>query len=116
MPSAKKSRTRPTVGTRDVVIPADRVPAVREADKATWDALPDTDIDTADIPELTDADFAAMDAAAKGPGQRPNKQMISLRLDAQVISFFKAMGPGYQRRMHAVLRSYAERAGNRTKR
>ncbi len=115
MPSAKKSRQPPS-RARDVVMPAERVPAVSEADQATWDALPEHAIDISDIPELTDADFAAMDAATRAPELRPDKQMISLRVDAQVISFFKSMGPGYQRRMHAVLRSYAERAQARTKR
>jgi len=35
-----------------------------------------------------------------------NKQMVSLRLDADVLEFFKANGKGYQTRMNAVLRAY----------
>jgi uncharacterized protein (DUF4415 family) len=34
------------------------------------------------------------------------KRQITLRLDPDVIDFFKAGGPGYQTRMNAVLRSY----------
>ena len=34
------------------------------------------------------------------------KQQITLRLDPDIIGFFKAGGPGYQTRMNAVLRSY----------
>lgn len=34
------------------------------------------------------------------------KKQITLRLDPDVIDFFKAGGPGYQTRMNAVLRSY----------
>lgn len=34
------------------------------------------------------------------------KRQITLRLDPDVIEFFKAGGPGYQTRMNAVLRSY----------
>ena len=34
------------------------------------------------------------------------KQQITLRLDPEIIEFFKAGGPGYQTRMNAVLRSY----------
>lgn len=34
------------------------------------------------------------------------KKQITLRLDPDVIEFFKAGGPGYQTRMNAVLRSY----------
>ena len=37
-----------------------------------------------------------------------NKQQITLRLDPEVIRFFKQTGKGYQSRMGAVLRSYVE--------
>jgi len=36
------------------------------------------------------------------------KVAISIRLDPDVIAFFKEEGSGYQRRMNAVLRSYME--------
>lgn len=36
------------------------------------------------------------------------KRQITLRLDPEVISFFKATGKGYQSRMGAVLKSYVE--------
>jgi uncharacterized protein (DUF4415 family) len=38
----------------------------------------------------------------------PKKQAISIRLDEDLIDFFKAEGPGYQRRINAVLRSYVK--------
>lgn len=34
------------------------------------------------------------------------KQMVSLRLDADVLEFFRAQGKGYQTRINAVLRAY----------
>jgi uncharacterized protein (DUF4415 family) len=37
-----------------------------------------------------------------------NKQQITLRLDPEVIRYFKTTGKGYQSRMGAVLRSYVE--------
>jgi uncharacterized protein (DUF4415 family) len=37
-----------------------------------------------------------------------NKQQITLRLDPEVIGWFKRSGKGYQSRMGAVLRSYVE--------
>lgn len=37
-----------------------------------------------------------------------NKQQITLRLDPEVIRFFKRTGKGYQSRMGAVLKSYVE--------
>ena len=36
----------------------------------------------------------------------PNKEAISLRVDADVLDWFKGQGPRYQTRMNAVLRSY----------
>lgn len=36
----------------------------------------------------------------------PTKRAVSVRLDQDIIDFFKAQGPGYQTRMNAVLRSY----------
>ena len=36
------------------------------------------------------------------------KRAISLRLDADVLEFFKAQGKGYQTRMNAVLRAYMQ--------
>jgi uncharacterized protein (DUF4415 family) len=38
----------------------------------------------------------------------PKKQAISIRLDQDLIDYFKAQGPGYQRRINAVLRSYVK--------
>lgn len=36
------------------------------------------------------------------------KQAVSLRLDPDVLAFFKAPGPGYQTRISAVLKSYVQ--------
>jgi uncharacterized protein (DUF4415 family) len=36
------------------------------------------------------------------------KASISLRLDADVVAWFKAQGPGYQTRMNAVLRAFKD--------
>ena len=38
----------------------------------------------------------------------PKKKPISIRVDEDVLDYFKAEGTGYQRRMNAVLRSYME--------
>ena len=37
-----------------------------------------------------------------------NKQQITLRVDADVLSFFKATGKRYQSRMNAALREYVK--------
>jgi uncharacterized protein (DUF4415 family) len=41
----------------------------------------------------------------------PRKAAISLRLDAEVLDWFKAQGPGYQTRINAILKAYKEAAG-----
>jgi uncharacterized protein (DUF4415 family) len=43
----------------------------------------------------------------------PKKKAISIRLDEDVLDFFKHEGAGYQRRMNAVLRSYMEQTRER---
>ena len=42
---------------------------------------------------------------------RPAKVMISLRVDSDVLEWYKAQGPRYQTRMNAVLRAAAFREG-----
>ena len=39
---------------------------------------------------------------------RPPKRLMSLRIDADVVEFFRALGPGWQSRMNAVLRAWME--------
>jgi uncharacterized protein (DUF4415 family) len=45
-------------------------------------------------------------------GLKPVRPMaaISLRVDADVLDWFKAQGPGYQTRINAILRAYKEEA------
>lgn len=38
----------------------------------------------------------------------PPKESVSLRVDADVLAWFKAQGRGYQTRMNAVLRAFKE--------
>lgn len=40
--------------------------------------------------------------------EQTRKKLISLRVDPEVIEFFKAQGPGYQTRMNAVLTAYMQ--------
>jgi uncharacterized protein (DUF4415 family) len=41
------------------------------------------------------------------------KRLLSLRLDADVVDWFKSQGSGYQTRMNAVLRSFMQHAAKR---
>lgn len=67
------------------------------------DTLPDEAIDTSDIPEITD-----FSGAVRGRFYRPVKQHVTLRLDADLLAWFKAQGDGYQSRINAALREYVE--------
>jgi uncharacterized protein (DUF4415 family) len=60
-------------------------------------------IDYSDIPELPD-DFWTRHP----PVTRENKQVVTLRLDADVLAFFRKHGRRYQTQMNAVLRAYME--------
>ena len=67
------------------------------------DALADEDVDTSDIPPLDKAFFK--NATVRLP-QR--KRSVTVRLDSDVLEWFRAHGKGYQTRMNAVLRMYME--------
>ena len=43
----------------------------------------------------------------RGPQKAPTKVLMSVRLDADVIAFFQAMGDGYQTRINDELRKVA---------
>jgi uncharacterized protein (DUF4415 family) len=71
-------------------------------------AMAEEDIDTSDIPEVTD-----WSGAKRGLFYRPVKQQLTLRLDADVIDWFRRQGTGYQSRMNAALREYVSRKGGK---
>lgn len=73
-------------------------------------ALPDDRIDTADIPEIPPENWAQ---ARRGEFYRPVKQPVTLRLDADVVAWFKehAEGRGYQTEINRVLRQHVTEAG-----
>lgn len=62
-------------------------------------------------PTATDVAKVARHIARQGLPAAPRKEAISLRLDAEVLDWFRAQGPGYQTRINAVLRAYMEAAG-----
>ena len=46
----------------------------------------------------------------RGPQAAPTKVLTSVRLDADILEFFKAQGAGYQSRINAALRTEVERS------
>jgi uncharacterized protein (DUF4415 family) len=73
-----------------------------QEEKARFDALEDADIDYTDIPDMGDVDW-----------QRPApKPTVTMRLDEDVVRYFKAEDPkGYTRRLAAVLTAFARQKG-----
>ena len=45
----------------------------------------------------------------RGPQSAPTKVLTSLRLDADILEFFKSKGAGYQSRINAALRAEVQR-------
>lgn len=73
-------------------------------------SMEDDEINYSDIPPLDDDFFA------QGELRLPKaKPLISLRIDPEVLAWFRAQGPGYQTRMNAVLRKYMEAQATTTK-
>jgi uncharacterized protein (DUF4415 family) len=70
--------------------------------------LTDAEIDAAakgdrDWQEFKDIDWSTAEVVLP-----PKKKAISIRVDEDVLKFFKRNGEGYQRRMNAVLRSFMQ--------
>ena len=97
-----------TVTTEDLYRP---LTAEQETELAALAARPDEDINLSDIPELTDKFWQN---AKQGQFYRPLKQQLTLRLDADVVAWFKAQTPegdGYQTHINRALRQYAMGGG-----
>ena len=70
-------------------------------------AMKHDEIDTSDIPEITDWSQAQV-----GRFYRPVKKQITLRIDADVLAWFKARGPGYQSEINRELRNCIVKSGS----
>src|SRR5262244_3734128 len=94
-----------------------RLTAKQLAELESLAALSDEAIDTSDAPEVLD-----WSGAKRGLFYRPVKQQLTLRLDADVIAWFKAHAAsdeGYQTRINRALREYVQsqvRRGRRSSR
>ena len=70
-----------------------------EAELKAIATMSDDDIDTSDIPEITD-----WSGAERGKFYRPIKEAVTVRLDSDVLHWLKKDGKGYQSRLNAILR------------
>ena len=58
--------------------------------------------------------LAEEDGGAEARWNRPRKRRISLRVDTEVIDWFKSKGPGYQTRINRILRRVMMEGKKRT--
>ncbi len=77
-----------------------RIPPLKEQ-MANLKQMDDKDIDFSDIPEILD-----WSGAVRGRLYRPIKKPVTLRLDADVLEWFKHHHPKYQSAINAALRQY----------
>ena len=77
-------------------------PTMTEAEMQALRELRDEDIDYNDIPPLSSVGWLRVSDLV--PAE--NKKQITLRLDADVIEFFRGTGRRYQSRINAALRDY----------
>ena len=72
-------------------------------DWARVDAMTDDEIDTSDIPPLTDEFFK------RAKVRMPKRAVtMTVQVDSDVLEWFKAQGEDYEQRVNAALRIYAE--------
>jgi len=71
------------------------------------DSMTDDDIDTSDIPVATPEMFAKA-VVRRGLKTKASKSQLTLRVDSDVVKWFKSYGRGYQTRINALLRAYME--------
>ncbi len=74
------------------------------------DALEDKDIDLSDAPEVPTEMFAQ---AIVRRGLKPvaRKAQLTLRVDSDVLEWYKKQGAGYQTKINSLLRAYMEAHG-----
>lgn len=86
---------------------SERLTAAQRAELKALAALPDERINTRDIPEVRD-----WSGAKRGLFYRPVKQQLTLRIDADVVAWFKGRARGgkrYQTNINHALREHMER-------
>jgi uncharacterized protein (DUF4415 family) len=90
--------------TKMVSYTLDTLPPLTEEHEANLRRLaqlPDSEIDTSEMPEWTEEQWKT---AVRGGFYRPVKQQVTARLDADVLAWLKSQGKGYQSRINAILR------------
>jgi uncharacterized protein (DUF4415 family) len=85
-------------------------PVTSKKSRTDWkrvDALKDHKIDFSDIPEVTPEMFARA-MVRRGLKRVARKRQLTIRVDSNVLEWYKRQGPGYQTRINSLLRAYME--------
>jgi len=69
--------------------------------------MKDRDIDTTEIPEVSPRMFAR-GIVRRGLKPATTKQQLTIRLDRDVLDWYKGRGRGYQTKINSLLRAYME--------
>ncbi len=69
--------------------------------------MQDAQIDFSDTPEITPEMFARA-VVKHGLRPVPAKKLLTLRIDGDVLAWFKSQGRGYQTRINTLLRAYMD--------
>ena len=86
-------------------------PSSSRASKTDWKrvrAMKDKDIELSDEHPEAEMHHIVRGIARRGLKPVSPKASIALRLDADVLEWFKSQGPGYQTRINAVLRAFRD--------
>jgi uncharacterized protein (DUF4415 family) len=88
-----------------------RVRAYKEGDYIPYDPEdgPYDPNDDAAVDAYWDRAIITRGRGQRGPQKEPTKQLVSLRLSAEVLEHFKATGPGWQTRIDQTLKSAIRR-------
>jgi uncharacterized protein (DUF4415 family) len=89
-------------------------PATSRKSRTDWkrvDALEDRQINFSDTRELTPEMFARA-VVRRGLKPTPRKRQLTIRIDSDVLEWYRREGPGYQTRINALLRAYMQERKN----
>ena len=87
-----------------------RKSAISKKSQTDWkrvDALKESEIDFSDTPKLTPQMFARA-VVRRGLKPVPRKVLLTLRVDRDVLDWYRRQGRGYQTRINALLRAYMQ--------
>ncbi len=89
-------------------------PVTSRKSRTDWkrvDALKDDKIDFSDTPELTPEMFARS-LVRRGLKPVARKKLLTIRIDSDVVEWYRRQGPGYQTRINTLLRAYMQERKN----